>query len=443
MAEREKKKIVSKKHRARIEREQIQRRYIIIASLAIIVTVVALISIGFITEGILKPRQPIAQINDKAITTKEFASWIRFKRYLLVTEYLNTYQFVQNLGDPNSFSYFESYLLQLQSELEPGILGLSAIDELVENTLVKEEAEKLGIKVSREDVEARIDQMVFQYYPDGTPTPGPTALIPATPTLSALQMTLVPPTPTVVITETQNTEPTATPTEVAAEEPANPEPTTILPTPTVYTEKAYKDNYKNFMNYIKSYAKANEDDVFNYYENQILRERVSEAVVTDISAEEEKIWARHILFQDEATGEQSALDFLARIDAGEDFATVAEELAAPPEDPNAVINITYEDLGWFGEGMMVEPFETAARDLEVGEISVPVKTSFGWHVIQLLGRDIQPRDQANIDRLRQEEFKNWLTAKRAEAKIDITPDWISAVPLEPDIPEQAKVNPPE
>jgi len=41
------------------------------------------------------------------------------------------------------------------------------------------------------------------------------------------------------------------------------------------------------------------------------------------------------------------------------------------------------DLGYFGRGMMVKPFEDAAFSMEIGEVSQPVQTQFGWHLIQL------------------------------------------------------------
>ena len=164
-----------------------------------------------------------------------------------------------------------------------------------------------------------------------------------------------------------------------------------------------------------------------------------EVIITDIPAEAEVLWARHILFRDQDTGEEQAINFLARIDAGEDFVTVARELSTVPDDSEEEAQIIFEDLGWFGEGQMVEPFETASRSLEIGEISQPVNTSFGWHIIQLLGRDSKPLSQAEISQLRAEGFQNWLTTKRLEFTVNINPDWLSAVPTEPDIPEQLKI----
>ena len=141
-------------------------------------------------------------------------------------------------------------------------------------------------------------------------------------------------------------------------------------------------------------------------------------------------------------GKEQADAFLDRIDAGEDFVTVAEELSSSAtEDEQGLQMIVFEDLGWFGEGMMVEAFEAASQALEVGEISEPVETSFGWHVIQLLGKDLQPISKTNLNQLQEQRFQVWLVEKRAEYEVNISPDWVSLVPDEPAIPEQAIIQP--
>jgi len=124
---------------------------------------------------------------------------------------LSTYQFIENLGDQNSFSYFESYLLQLQNELEPETLGQNSIDELIDDYIVSQEAENLGISVSQSEVQKRVNEVMFQYFPDGTPTPAPTNAIFPTPTFSEIQMTLIPPTPTELITDTEQLSDESTP----------------------------------------------------------------------------------------------------------------------------------------------------------------------------------------------------------------------------------------
>lgn len=82
--------------------------------------------------------------------------------------------------------------------------------------------------------------------------------------------------------------------------------------------------------------------------------------------------ARHIL----VASEEEAKGVLRRLKAGEDFAKVADEVSKDPGSKGG-------DLGWFSADRMVPEFSTAAFKLEKGQISDPVKSQFGWHVIKL------------------------------------------------------------
>lgn len=94
---------------------------------------------------------------------------------------------------------------------------------------------------------------------------------------------------------------------------------------------------------------------------------------------EQEVHARHILVSTEAEAKEVA----ERLKKGEDFAALAKEKS---KDPGAEGG----DLGFFARGQMLKPFEDAAFALEVGQISEPVQTQFGWHIIKVE----EKRDQA-------------------------------------------------
>lgn len=100
--------------------------------------------------------------------------------------------------------------------------------------------------------------------------------------------------------------------------------------------------------------------------------------------------ASHILVETE----EEAATIVEQLNDGADFAGLASEKSTGPSGPNG------GELGWFGAGMMVPEFEAAVQDMEVGEISEPVQTQFGWHVITLN----ETRDKAApaLEEVRQE-----------------------------------------
>lgn len=103
--------------------------------------------------------------------------------------------------------------------------------------------------------------------------------------------------------------------------------------------------------------------------------------------------AAHILVETE----EEAQAIIDRLDAGESFAALANDHSIGPTAP------TGGDLGWFAEGRMVEPFFDAVAALDVGEVSGPVQTQFGWHVIQLNDTRMQERPELDATRAEIEE----------------------------------------
>ena len=119
--------------------------------------------------------------------------------------------------------------------------------------------------------------------------------------------------------------------------------------------------------------------------------------------------AAHILVETE----EEAKAIKAEIDGGADFAATAKEKSTGPSGPNG------GDLGWFGVGMMVKPFEEAVIAMEAGQVSDPVETQFGWHIIKL--NEVRSAAAPTIEDVR-EELAGELQGNAVEEKVKVLTD---------------------
>lgn len=115
--------------------------------------------------------------------------------------------------------------------------------------------------------------------------------------------------------------------------------------------------------------------------------------------------ASHIL----VATEDEAKAIRAELDGGADFAAIAKEKSTDRGSASAG-----GDLGWFGVGMMVKPFEDAVIAMKKGEISAPVQSQFGWHVIKLV--DERTAAKPTIEDVRA-ELEGDLQGRAVEAKV--------------------------
>jgi parvulin-like peptidyl-prolyl isomerase len=421
MANRTKQTYVTKKHLARLERERLQTRYILIGTVVIASIVILLVGYGFVSQFIVQPRQAIAVVNGSTIDTGEFQDYAHFLRGQLVQQYQQIVYYQQLFGDdPNNASFFQQQLQQVTLQLEDVYLGQTTIDTLIEDRLIKQEAERRGITVDPAEVDKAV-QEYFSYFPDGTPTPVPTSPVIPTSTLNPTQLAIIPPTasptPTIESTPELAQTPTLAPSPTAIQEPTA--------TSTPYTSEAFRDNLQSTLRYIG----VNEDDLRRIFESQILREKIQSEITADLSKSQDQVWARHILVADEATAQQ----VLERLQNGEDFAALAQELST---DTGSASN--GGDLGWFGIGVMDPNFEKSAFNLDIGDISEPVQTQFGWHIIQVLGHEERPLSDSEYSQLVQQSFQEWLQQQRDASEVEIFEIWQDRVPAEPVLPALAQ-----
>ena len=137
-------------------------------------------------------------------------------------------------------------------------------------------------------------------------------------------------------------------------------------------------------------------------ENEISQEDIVAAYEARFAEAEDipEFRASHLLVdtQEEAAAAK------ARIDEGAEFADVARDVSTGPTGSNG------GDLGWFGAGAMVPEFENQITALEVGGVSDPFETQFGWHVAKLDETRMQPRPTLD-------ELRGQLTGELREAAV--------------------------
>jgi peptidyl-prolyl cis-trans isomerase D len=457
------KKTTTKKHMAREHREARQTRIIVIVSIAIGVIILGLVAYGLIDQTIIRPRTVVASAGDATIRVREFESYVQYSRAQVLNQSFQYYTFYQQFGEfgGNFLQTAQSLATQLT---QPTTFGRDILDEMIDNLIIREEAAKRGISVSQAEIDEAI-QTAFGFFPDGTPTPTVTATIQATPTYSETQLAIITltSTPTTTAEEVDNTSDVDAPLteevddEVASESEDDlpdqqataeeeleftptPEvtptgevtptlevtPTTTI-TPTPYTTELYAQNIKDFN---ANYAPYNFDidQLREIFEVQLLREKLIEVMMQDLSRTKNEVWARHILVE---TNEE-ALEVLALLEEGEDFITLAARFSTDESNSQ-----TGGDLGWFDENMMVPEFSEAAFSLSEGEISEPIQTTFGFHIIQVIGKRVSQILPDEFAQRQQAAFVEWL-AEQPDARddIEINPNWDRYVPNTPEVPQQ-------
>lgn len=173
----------------------------------------------------------------------------------------------------------------------------------------------------------------------------------------------------------------------------------------------------NFEMALLQYGYKDEDDLKETFRTGLMQEKaaVKDVKVTEKEVKEyydnykPQIKARHILVEDEKT----AKEVKKKLDEGAKFEDLAKEYS---KDPGSAAN--GGDLGWFGPGRMVPEFETAAYALKVNEISEPVKSEKGYHIIQVTDKKEKKSFDEMKDKMEYELKVSKLDADKIQKAMD-------------------------
>jgi len=448
------KQFKTKKHLARDQREAKQTRIIIVIASVVAALILGFVIYGLVDQLIIRANTPIAQVGEKVIIVDEFEKRVEYARIQTLNQSYQYYMMYQQFGVYGSdfLEIAQNLAIQLT---QPIAFGSDILNEMIDGIIIKEEAAARGISVSEEEIDEAI-QGAFGFFPEGTHTPTITATIESTPTYSETQLALVTLTHTPTETATPTDTPEITPTfsddaatseteeemtdesssDLTATTPQTltPEfsPTitltpTITPTPTEFTTEVYGENIKNFNKSYKSYG-FSIDDLREFAEVDLLKNKLIEVITKDLVPIQEEVWARHILVD---TQEEAQI-VLTLLDKGFNFHDLAAQHSN--DDSNKENG---GDLGWFDDDAMAAEFSEAAFALDVGEISEPVETSYGFHIIQVLGKRENQTPPDEFEQEKQEAFEEWLDNQRnSRDDIVIYDEWEEYVSDNPEVPQQ-------
>lgn len=395
-------------HMRERERQQVRQIYLALGLVAALVVVVLAITYWRTNIAVLDQR--IAAVNGTPILVRDYQTRLRYdtnQTAQLISQYQNVLSQI-NPNDPSVAQFANYYQSQLNTE-ESRLAALpnTTLETMIDDELVLLEAKRRGITVTPAEIDTEVELQVKSGLgyarPTLTPTAGPSPTATGTPTITTTPTNSPTPTWSPTATATLSQTLTATPTEGPTETPA--------PTQTPLSPEAYQTQLGKVKDQL---AKSNIpfDGFRHIVEVQLYRQKLNAILAKDVPTTEEEVHARHILVKtfDEAKKVED------RLKGGEDFVKVALEVST---DPSVKTNLG--DLGWFGRGQLIQPFEDAAFSLPVMQISDPVTTSFGIHIIQVLQKDPNhPLTAAQLQQNQAGALDAWLQKTRTapENKID-------------------------
>ncbi len=443
--------IARQRRTSRRERELQQRRLLYIGTGVVGVLAVLILIGGAAYQYYFLPRQDLATVNGEAIERQDYWKVRHLQLNQEVAQLSQQYQFVSADQQPEILERIQAASLELE-DVEGAPVASDTLATMIDDLVVLQSLDELGITITDAEMEAFIDEQfapVPLTEPTQTPTSEPTAAAWATETAeardaAATESAAGSPTAATTTPETTGTpEATGTPDSEATGTPEATEAETTTatseatgtaddgtpdtegsptaegsPSPTA-TETPSADEalatseatYRQFdSNYLEPADMSRDDYKRLIVEPTLARQRVSEQLADQVPTRAEQVHAAHILV---ATSD-AANEVIDRINGGEDFADVAREVSTDTGTAG-----TGGDLGWFPRGVMVDPFEEAAFGLEVDEVSAPVQTEFGWHIIKVLEKEQdRPVALATRQQLQSGVFADWLVEQRNAADID-------------------------
>jgi parvulin-like peptidyl-prolyl isomerase len=345
-------------------RKEARQNRIILLNVGILVAIViAILLVGIISEVVVKPRTPVATVNGAKISTTDHAALATYRRSTLegnIQELQNSLQSLDPSDENNEFliSFYQQQLEQLQIALSA--VDESAVEELIEDELIAEKSQEAGIAVAADEIDRAITDDLLR---------------------------IASPAPQEPITGTE-----------------------VLPTPTPIPQKDLDDLYDLVLESLG----VSDREFRAITGRSLLRSKVQELLASEVSTT--GLVANVQLIQTDT--EEQARAALERIEGGEDFAIVAQEVSTDTLSAEAG-----GDLGWVTPGQLAsrygEELEKRVFGSHDGQTTV-VASNDNVFVVMVLEIDQDGVLPPEVIAERQNNaLPDWLTERKGSPDVEI------------------------
>lgn len=351
-------KALTRRQVARRVKEEKLNRILTWSAIGVVAVILLIIGYGLITELVIKARRPVARVDGVAITTQQFQRRLYYER-LLMRRQLDMNQYYLSQIDSTDetmqsyYQYLQSTVSRLDSQLSANmasVLGKQVLDTLLEEELVRKEAQARSLSVSQEDVTLTMEQMLGY---DRT------------------------------VTET------------------------VTDTTTV---RSFDELYADFKKNILEPSRLSEQDFRTMVETSLLRDQLVAIIGADVPQTSDQI--DPIIFA--VDSEETGMAIRERIENGEDPTGLIVELNNDESEQTAGYALSWVPVGYLGGQLGPDIEQVALNTPVGKAAEPTLGSDGVYYVIYINGHEERPVDEATLKQMREDQYKAWLDPQKQQ-----------------------------
>jgi hypothetical protein len=423
------KRVLEQHTLSRYERERRTRKFVVVGSIVVGIVVLLLIAAAALQILVFEPNRAVASVNGQDITVTQLQSRMRLEweeiqyNYTQLAQQVQQLQQSKNENDAFLVQFYQQQLQQVVARASVDQVARTALDALIDEQLIRQEAQRRGITVSPEEVQKEIETSLGYYRatltpfptytpvtPEPTMTPAPTA---AAPTAAA----------TASVTTTGSLLPSSgltTTAPLTASALLTPTPTTgPLPTatprlqPTSITQADLQQKRENGVKFYTGLGYPAQQ--FEHtYETSLLTKKLQDAIATEVPTKTQHYKFDYVRFNNVTTATQYAQLLASGKITFEAVITQANTITQPePLGMGANRDWTSQSNVDSQYGIEVlAMLDSAPLNKPTGVITS--QATGGYYVLLPLGREVRPLDEADLTQAQSKAYNDWLTKARAD-----------------------------